>query len=78
MNTFYLETDTDWLIYADYLDDQNINNFIREDLQNEEIPWNLELKKRGVGLTCVIIGGVGSVGLTRVGSADKVGCSKKF
>jgi hypothetical protein len=37
-----MNDDIDWLIYADYLDDQNINHFIREDLQNEEIPWHHE------------------------------------
>jgi hypothetical protein len=42
MTTFCLETSLDWLIYADYLDDQGINHFIREDLQCEEVPWTYE------------------------------------
>jgi hypothetical protein len=34
MNTSCLETDADWLVYADYLDEQNINHFVREDLDS--------------------------------------------
>jgi hypothetical protein len=41
MNTNCLETDLDWLIYADYLDDQGINHFIREE-EPSEPPWTWE------------------------------------
>jgi hypothetical protein len=59
MNTSCLSNTLDWLIYADYLDDQNINHFIREDLQNEEeIPWDYEYRITGFAG----VGGVGSVG----------------
>jgi hypothetical protein len=56
MNTNYLETDLDWLVYADYLDDQNINHFIREEVTQAYEPWTWEKTGTGIG------GSVGDVG----------------
>jgi hypothetical protein len=65
MNKSYLKDNIDWLIYADYLDDQNINHFIREDLQKEEIPWDYEYRT----ISFVGVSGFGSVGGGGVGFA---------
>jgi hypothetical protein len=66
--------DIDWLIYADYLDDQNINHFIREDLQYiEEIIWDYEYSKDGVGACypfVINIGPVNSPNSRHVGAED--------
>jgi hypothetical protein len=46
MNTNYLKDDIDWLIYADYLDDQGINHFIREEVLHQDDPsWSFDLHK---------------------------------
>jgi hypothetical protein len=62
MNTSYLENDVDWLIYADYLDDQNVNHLIREDMQcEEENLWCYEYRVGSgvdVGGVDVGVGGV--------------------
>jgi hypothetical protein len=67
MHTSCLYSDIDWFIYADYLDDQNINHFIREDLQNEEIPWTYECCSIGVGIS-IENDDVGILGHTGVGA----------
>jgi hypothetical protein len=84
MHTSFLYNDLDWLIYADYLDDQNINYF-REDLQNDKIPWTYEYCRSGeyagvgdrnhigVGATG-LIGGRGFLpNLGYIGSNGKIG-----
>jgi hypothetical protein len=53
INTSCFETDLDWLIYADYLDDQGINHFIREDTDTGML-WYYEYRFTpfdGVGLS---------------------------
>jgi hypothetical protein len=73
MHTSCLYSDIDWLIYADYLDDQNINHFIREDLQKEEIPWDYEYRTTGfVGVGSVGVG-VAGVGVIGVGGVVVIG-----
>jgi hypothetical protein len=61
MNTNYLETDLDWLIYADYLDDQGVNHFIREDLQDKDPPWIYAARYKSVG-TVVICNYISPIG----------------
>jgi hypothetical protein len=69
MNKSCLKDNIDWLIYADYLDDQNINHFIREDVADINTPWNFEYSYKGIGTIC---SGVGT------GLLCNVGCSAGF
>jgi hypothetical protein len=57
MNTSCLYSDTDWLVYSDYLDDQNINHFIREDVVDVNTPWTYERRLTRNG--CCICSRVG-------------------
>jgi hypothetical protein len=67
MHTSCLYSDIDWLIYADYLDDQNINHFIREDIANLDALWCYEYRN-SANTTSVGINGVGGFGDNRSGS----------
>jgi hypothetical protein len=77
MNTSCLYNDTDWLIYADYLDDQNINHFIREDLQGEQILWHYEFYGFNFNSVGVDFGGdvgaIQTIGFSGVGGIGHVG-----
>jgi hypothetical protein len=80
MNKSCLKDNLDWLIYADYLDDQNINHFVREDLQNEKPPWHYDYflhygvgyNYNQIGIHCVI-GGYGTENVGSVGGGHLVG-----
>jgi hypothetical protein len=71
MHTSCLYSDIDWLIYADYLDDQNINHFIREDVANLDALWCYEYRygvnSSGVGANGVGANGVGGFGGVALG-----------
>ena len=53
-------TDTDWLIYADWLDDHGEDGqSVRSEVADESRRWNYEYRGGGVGVVVVGVGGVG-------------------
>jgi hypothetical protein len=76
MNPNHLLSDLDWFIYSDFLDDQGINHFIKEDVLNTEDLWYWENCQVdvGVGIGAFLCDCVGSVGFGDVSAGvDKVG-----
>jgi hypothetical protein len=71
LNKNILHSDLDWLIYSDFLEEQGINHFIREDVLNTEDLWCYEWCKNTVGGNNTI--GAGSYYKTGIGSDTGVG-----